>query len=72
MTTSRGKILQEKTSAGLARFLIPAKVVLGAIPQGICLNAAGLGAGHWVLSQRLGIDPQQSLEKLAICVSGTA
>jgi hypothetical protein len=29
MTTSRGKILQEKTSAGLARFLIPAKVVLG-------------------------------------------
>jgi hypothetical protein len=28
MTTSRGKILQEKTSAGLARFLIPAKVVL--------------------------------------------
>jgi hypothetical protein len=31
MTTSRGKILQEKTSAGLAWFLRPAKVVLGPV-----------------------------------------
>jgi hypothetical protein len=42
MTTSRGKILQEKTSAGLARFLIPAKVVLR--PVDIHLRAMKLAA----------------------------
>jgi hypothetical protein len=38
MTTSRGKILQEKTSAGLAWFLMPAKVVLTGVVMPLFLG----------------------------------